>query len=197
MSVASVIIHCEKCDYRASSNIVNGLFSYIVDGKRVHTDRRIGWCNECEELRPLEYFKPDKLLAAVRQYLAEMDNLKPGGLLHLISSSRRYQIKNCRQKIEEATLALHIAAKRTGSEKCLSCGSDNIDPNEGDYTLEYDVASSAYVDSKRSGLYHPRCGGEFIVTPDPVRYNITFDDRCYDFNGIRLSDSSDRRMIKP
>ena len=162
-----------------------GPMLYLIDGKKISVDRRLGWCHECQELKPIEHFKPDEYLAGIREHQDKLSKLQSSPFKLFISVSKRYRAKLYQEEIEKQALALYITSKRRGTEKCLACGSDKVVSFDGDYSLEYDGAA-LYLGEKHTGFYHPGCGGEFVATPNPIRFNIAFIDKYYDINGIRL-----------
>ena len=85
---------------------------------------------------------------------------------------------------------MYIATKRIGTEKCLECGGTDISKFDGDYTLEYDSGRGLFTGTKRTGFNHPGCGGEIIASSNPVRLNIAFTPKYYDFNGLLITNRS-------
>ncbi len=185
MSMPSIILKCDKCDYSSSDMVLWGPLLYLIDGREISMNRQLGWCHECRGLKPIEHFKPDEYLAKIKECQEELNKLQSKPFRLFFSISKRYRAKYYREDIEEQSLVLHISSKRQGTEKCLACSSDKVVPFDGDYSLEYDGAA-LYLGEKRTGFQHPECGGEFIATPNPIRFNVAFTPKHYDINGIRI-----------
>ncbi len=184
MSMPSIVLQCDKCDYAITDMVLWGHFSYQLDEREISIDRQLGWCHQCEALKSIERFDPDKYLARIRECQEELSQLQSSPFTLFISKSQRQKVSYYQEDIEKQAMALYIASKRMGTEKCLECGSDNVEPFNGDYSLE--CGGELYQGEKHTGFHHPGCGGEFIATPNPVRYNMALVHRVYDINGIKL-----------
>ena len=182
MSMPSINIVCEKCDFTGSSMTTWGRFSYLIDGLEVPLDRELGWCFDCKSFKPIEYLSSEGIMDEIEKFRSELEDMPSNWLLRLIPFVRR-EIKHYRSEIKKQELLLNLIEQRKGTEKCLNCSSTNVKYFDGDYSLEYN--GFMFEGEKRTGFIHPECGGEFIATPCGLRFHMKFDTQYYDFDGFK------------
>ncbi len=181
MSMPSINLTCEKCNFHGSTVATWGRFSYLYNETEIPVDRELGWCFGCNKLRPIECFCPDETLKVLEENTLELEKLQSKILWLVIRKIFYSDEAYYKEKIKTSALALYIASKRSGTEVCLECGGSEVSYFDGDYQLEY--GGMLYKGEKRTGFLHPDCGGEFIATPSPIRLNIRFKTRYYNING--------------
>jgi len=182
MSMPSIDLDCAKCGFHGSSSVVWGQFFYLLDGYQIPLNRHLGWCHDCESFKPIEYFDPDGCFRKIIEAREELKRFKTCSLMQVFSKSRRDLVKHYQEKIDKHILMLHLISKRTNTEKCLDCGSTHASPFDGDYSLTFE--SFQYHGVKQTGFIHPGCGGEFIATPNPMRFHRSFTPQYYNFDGL-------------
>ena len=187
MSMPSIHLDCEVCNHHSSSSITWGDYKYQIDTDLISIDRRLGWCFVCDTFVPIESFEPEDYLKEIHELQKSIEKLENNLILSFLSSRRKKDSKYFKEQINKNILSLYIAAKRIGTEKCLTCGSQETELFNGDYSLSYENGN--YQGSKRTGFKHPGCGGEFIATPNPIRYHMRFTPQLYDINGYRVNGS--------
>ncbi len=184
MSVPSKILTCDRCGYTKPMLFDSVDYSYLIGRKEVFMGTELGWCHDCDSFRTIEQFDADMYWDRIIRLRKEIKRLKA----LLVPWRKRKLISSLQAAIDKNTQLLYILAKRKGAEKCLECGSTNVMPFDGDCTLKLDIGPYVYVGEKATGFIHPGCGGEFIVTPSPVRIN-TSGSRSriyYDIEGNKL-----------
>lgn len=187
MSVPHANITCNKCDFASNTLVANGLYYYIDGTEKYDLRSQIGWCQECKTLVPMEDFSDAEECREeiIRSYsLIESSIHKP--LRLLISGNRRGISKISLDKILESSKRLYVISARKGTERCLTCGSYNVKPFDGDCELELDRRNFVYTGVKRTGFVHPECGGELIATGSPARFSYRYEEKLYALDGTKL-----------
>lgn len=180
MSMPSICLKCEKCGCHGDTFQLWGNYAYLVDGLEVSMSRQLGFCFDCNGLKPMELFDMESCRDTLVESVSSLKKIEASTL----STFRRSEKSHYLTEIAKATHLLYIAAKRQGNERCLECGKTHISPFEGDYKLEYN--GTLYMGSKRTGFVHPNCGGEFVATPNPVRLHMAFKSKFYDLDGKKI-----------
>ena len=188
MSMPSIHLDCNKCEHHGCTSVTWGLYSYLIGDKEIPINRTLGWCKDCNGFKPIESFDPDESLNEIKASNDILKKLESNLLLNLLSSSRKNQINYYHDQVEKHTMMLYIISKRVGTEKCLECGSSAVIPFDGDCDLEYE--SGLFQGLKMTGFIHPDCGGEFIATPNPIRYHMRFTPKHYNINGCLIQSTS-------
>ena len=75
-----------------------------------------------------------------------------------------------------------ISTERTGTEKCLTCGSDDF------ILLDKPITGVGVVKlkAKEDVFYHPSCGGQLLAKEDPLRLNCIFSPLIYTIDGLKV-----------
>ena len=188
MSMPSINLDCEKCDFHGSTSTVWGDFKYIENKNEFHLTRTLGWCFDCQRFVPIEDFSNiDEVIAEIGTLTAELKSDYEKWLSFLFSIFTRKHTIGRVDEISDLAKRLSLIRQRKGSEKCLACGSSNIKPFDGDYSLEFEVMEGLVQGSKRTGFTHPDCGGEIIASSSGMRLNMRFSPRYYNFDGSAFS----------
>ncbi len=174
---------CNQCGFHGSDAVVWGDFRYIKGELEIPLSRTLGWCSDCSDFVPMEDF------AIEDELLSEIDEaLKP-----ISVRAKRwalFSILNRKDRLNElerlAALIAHLAliGERKGMEKCLHCGSTNVERFDGTYSKPNSYASKGTTDN--TGFHHPGCGGEFLASVNPIRLNMIFEPRLYSVEGHGL-----------
>ena len=181
-------LDCEKCDFHGSTTTVWGNFKYIENKNELHLTRTLGWCFDCQCFVPIEDFSNiDEVIAKIETLTSELKSDYEKWLSFLFSILTRKNTIDRINEISELAKRLSFIRQRKGSEKCLACGSSNIKPFDGDYSLEFEVMEGLFQGSKRTGFNHPDCGGEIIASSSDMRLNMSFTPRHYNPDGSALS----------
>tara|TARA_R110001592_G_C13173620_1_gene750072 strand:+ start:1921 stop:2487 length:567 start_codon:yes stop_codon:yes gene_type:complete len=171
--MASKVLSCDKCEDSTNTFILHQNLRYSFKNTDVQISKGLGYCHDCESLRVIEDF--DNFAHHIKQ-IHECSRLA-------IKKARRFLWVNFSPKMmkwnaspaQELTshaYFLAIALKRKGDERCLSCLSSNITKFNGDMNLHYGMAG-CYEGRKRTGFYHPGCGGEYIVSGSEIRFILS------------------------
>jgi hypothetical protein len=186
MSMPSINLHCDKCDFHGCDTVLWGDYRYIDENGEYSIDRELGWCFECNELTAIESFKGSK------EIIEEIEKITKGikadyqkSVILLLTRNAKNNKKYDIDKVSKLSKKLYINGLRIGTEKCLKCGSVNVTPFDGDYSLEYEGLN--YQGRKHTGFVHPECGGEIIATPNPWRFNKRFITKYYAIDGTQVN----------
>lgn len=203
MSMTSLSFRCDKCDFIASSMVLWGHINYKNNGKSLNVNRKLGWCDDCRQICPIEELaSPQTLEVAIakhrelqatlnslteplklkRSFLARLLKLEP--VLPNTFSSLKSEIAILSDDIQEMREQLSFFENRKSSPRCLSCGSHRISslpnfeyPDEVD---DYDEAKTVYV------MPHPICGGAIKVHNPSIRFTMKMRERVFDIEGIEI-----------
>ena len=184
MSMPSIDLTCEKCQFKGSTRRIWGRYSYLDGRYKYPVDRELGWCYSCSDFAAIERFDAYKAYYEASDCLKRIDQLNSQTRFVMFKKNKAL-MNHCQEELEDAIFRQYQASRRKDTERCLTCGSYHVEPFDGDYELEY--SNLQYRGSKRTGFLHPGCGGEFIATPNPVRLNVTFDEQLYDIEGTCLN----------
>lgn len=103
MSVSVNVFNCDRCDFKASGNIVRGRFYYQLSGSSlIPLERELGWCSSCKTLVPVErlsinnaiYDEIQSQKVDLGRYEAELFNLENRSFFikRLMSSKKKEEI---------------------------------------------------------------------------------------------------------
>ncbi len=192
MSAQSVDLICESCGYKSSDREIWGLFYYRYDNWEISIKRVLGWCKQCNEFCPIEDFSNQKdICEEIESLINDFKNDYSQKKLLFISKKLRKRRLYTLSHITELNEQLKIINIRAGSEKCLVCGSSNIGPliNRDDL-FKIDEINENHLSNKRTGIFHPECGGEIIASPSPVYIQMESIPKYYNPDGTRHSSST-------
>ena len=185
MSMPSTDLVCNKCDFRGSNAVVWGDFRYVVDGREIPLERRLGWCTDCSNFVPMEDFSiKDELLVQSEGILESMRIRTKRWASFLMLGSTRQDRLNELERLSGLIDQLALIGKRNGSERCLKCGSANVERFSGIYAGLHPYSSDQ--EAIQTGFLHPGCGGEFLASTCPIRFHLRFDPKFYSVDGYRL-----------
>jgi hypothetical protein len=182
MSMPSTDLICDKCEFKGSDAVVWGDFRYIKGGLEIPLSRTLGWCAECSDFVPIEDFAiKDELLSDIDEALERITvRTKRWASFSLLKSTREHRLNEL-ERLSALIALLALVGERKGMEKCLHCGSLNVERFNGDYS-----GLDPYSSDKRAiptGFYHSGCGGEFMASVNPIRLNLIFEPRLYSVDG--------------
>lgn len=187
MSVPHSDIYCTHCDYHGRTNILNGGYWYYHEGVFCHLDKQYGWCQNCNDLVPMELLHNlnDQLDDAFDEIAEKVSHLVAGKVRFNFTEASRSETESTLGTINAIKLKYQIHSKRKGQERCLRCGSHNVTPAEEFNTLRKSIDE---VGQTATGYRHPGCGGEFVLVPSSIRLNIAYRPKCYTFDGEFIDD---------
>ena len=185
MSMPSINLDCDKCDYSGSTMVAWGNYHYKFDEQIIALNRSLGWCLDCEGFVAVEDLNnASDILAELKQLTKPLKvHFSKRILVTLSQGIRQIRAQNL-DEIDVLATKLKIIIERQGDERCLICSSLNIIAFNEDYALE--VNGALYTGTKKTGFTHPVCGGEIIATPNPIRFNMKFTPKYYSLLGIKL-----------
>ena len=188
MSAQSVNLNCDICGFESSTREVWGEFYYINNHLKTPVNRALGWCEQCSKFCPIEDFSNqisiceeiDSLIKYFKNDYSQKSVLLIGKKLR---EDRLFKLELIGVLNEQSK----IISKRIGSEKCLNCGSTNVEILISDCLSRIDERIRHSTGSIRTGYIHPNCGGEIIATPSPLHIQMEFTPRYYRSDGTRES----------
>lgn len=186
MSMPSINLNCEKCDYSDTTMVTWGNFNYRYKKQTTPINRVLGWCFNCEKLAPIEDFSnSSEILAEIKDLINTLKSTSKR--ISITFSNKKYENRVEKlEKIDQLSTQLNMIIERKGQERCLNCSSTNVSLFDGDYKLDYE--GLLYKGLKKTGFIHPNCGGEIIATPNPIRFNMRFEPKFYSPDGKREID---------
>lgn len=186
MSVPHINLTCDRCEASWSPLQLNKHRVYLDGDVEVPIYSTLGWCESCAALRPVEHFEDAVWTQQeIDEIEAELQSLSDTWMKRLglrLFPGKRVSVDWRAEKLSSLQHRLVLIAKRRGDEACLVCGSRQLQPFTGDYSLEMDGTFS-YVGSKPTGFIHPGCGGEFIATGSDIRFIFSRITYCYSVEG--------------
>lgn len=194
MSIAYETIGCTNCDYEVGSHILWGesVYEMQILGT-VRIKKRLGWCDDCATLVPLEDLRPRKLdsnkatdnnLNGIVADIAKKHTQLHQNLIgiKLITSKTQRQeflrqsnalgavvceLQACLCRSAEEERFNNVITTRKSQAKCLNCSSSKIFFCD----LLNPTADSELI---KLDYVHPNCGGKFTVLPNRNRAAIKF-----------------------
>ncbi len=182
MSMASKVLCCDKCEASTNTFILHQNLRYSFKNTDVQISRGLGYCHDCELIRVIEDFDNfDFDIEQIQEYSQQA--IKKARRFLWINFSPKMSKWNAypAEKLTSHAHFLAIALKRKGDERCLYCLSSNVTKFNGDMSLEYGMAG-CYEGMKRTGFYHPGCGGEYIVSGSEMRFIISREPRYFNID---------------
>lgn len=184
MSVPSYTLCCDQCGYAASSNMVMGMRVYRDENGEFPCHATTGWCDDCRELAPIEDF--DCLDVELKSMEADCHWIGRSltwwqSLLNVFLPFRIKSHRRWLENIEASCRILTLGQSRRGDERCLSCGSNRVQPFNGEVKLRMEGYS--FRGESKTGFQHPVCGGEFVAKADEMRFMIQLQKKVYSPDG--------------
>ncbi|UUO22881.1 hypothetical protein FGD67_06520 [Colwellia sp. M166] len=194
MSMPTYKVCCDKCDYEAWSLKLWGAKEYIdSEGQRIPVDVTLNWCNECQSLEPVESF--DHTEEYVKKLKEALNNIKDNTnsvpkLFYIRLMSWFRGADQCfLNEALEYTRKIELDFKRKGTEKCLTCGADDVHIYSGNKGIDWQLKFENDNDNTITNIQHPNCGGEFYISTDVIRVAMSSDMRTFTINGEELINS--------
>jgi len=78
--------------------------------------------------------------------------------------------------------------QRKGTERCLECGSQDIQEFRNQAKLTPELWPGSYKGDEATGFTHPGCGGNIRVKGSDIRFIMKIKDLPYSPDGTRLFD---------
>jgi hypothetical protein len=160
------------------------------EGRRCWVSIEVGWCFECEKVRPLEVITP---LSELEPPVPEIAAPEPVGPRSISDGIRSWwsglfkdpTIQQHQDKLEQERVKaelLYRVAQLGRKPVCLTCGSENIHFFE---KPDFETRGPRYDISL--GLRHPGCGGELRQRDSGGMRMAPVEPKfLYDLNGQRI-----------
>jgi hypothetical protein len=199
MSMSMLNYTCSKCDFSSSDVVMWGRRSYRMGQQTVSVNAQLGWCDDCQDLAPIEVLPSPERARVLSAELANVEGdimalnvelqtgrpwyrralgLGPGVSRELMMLEfRRDDLVETR--VEDAKRS-ELLADRSTPPLCLRCGSDKCRALPA---LRVAIDGDDADARRRLPVEHPGCGGTFIVAVSPIRVSIATVHRFYDING--------------
>ena len=176
---------CNQCGFQGSAAVVRGDFRYIEGEREIPLQRTLGWCADCSDFVPMEDFAiKDELLAEIERILHPINvRANRWASFSLFKRTRKGRLNEL-ERLSGLIARLSLIGDRKGSERCLKCGSVDVERFNGDYSGLVPYGSNETT--IHTGFCHPGCGGEFLASVNPIRLNLVFEPRFYSMVGDRL-----------
>jgi len=185
MSMPSTDLVCSKCEFQGSNAVVWGDFRYVGGEREIPLSRTLGWCADCSDFVPMEDFTiKDELLDEIRETLEAISvRTNQWASFSLLKRTRKHRLYEV-ESLSALIAHLALIGERCGSERCLQCGSTSVQRFDGHYSEPDSYASKGTT--VNTGFCHPGCGGTFLASINPMRFNLIFEPRFYSLNGDRF-----------
>ena len=73
-----------------------------------------------------------------------------------------------------------------GTEKCLTCGSNNVELYAGDKSIGWHLVPEVDGDNAFINIQHPNCCGEFYIPTECRRMRMALVIRIFSLNGLEI-----------
>ena len=179
MSLESLSIRCEACDFASSSMRIWGQYLYKTSPHSViYVNRTAGWCYSCQNISPIEDFTDYENVKQELQEYIEKRIAHEKTMMYRLFSYKSKDHLYINDRIVQLTDRLRLYENRVSPPKCLECGSTDVVPVKLPY----------YSDSDKHPLnfIHPNCGGTLYIQNTMIRFTMRFTKRFYDVEGNRL-----------
>lgn len=182
---------CEKCGYQAWSSKLWGPKSYIdSNGKDIPVNVSFSWCNECQSFEPVESFHNTldyvhKLNESIENIKTDTNSIIKLFFIRLMSRTRvtdKYFVNEAERYVRKIEQDL----KRKGTEKCITCGSEDVVLYSGDKSIGWQLVTKREDENVFINIQHPNCGGSLYITHDSLRIMMTFDERMFSLDGKEI-----------
>lgn len=191
MSVPHIDLTCNKCGEGSSPGQLNKHRVYLDGDVEIPVYSTLAWCEHCAALRPVEHFNDtvwtQEEIDEIDAELVQLTDTWFKRLSIRLFNSNRGHREWLDERRTALTHRLALIEERRGDEACLICGSRDLKPFTGDYSLELGD-TFAYVGSKPTGFIHPGCGGEFIATGSDIRFHFARITYCYSLDGTLIAE---------
>jgi len=177
MSVPYLSFSCSSCDYRETSFVASGRFSWVYEGKMFNFFPNIGICLDCQKIVPIEGIPAQDVFLRARALHPKIK----GKMSSLIQRDEAKWLA-----YQEDFHILEIIVDQNRRPVCLQCGRENCE--------KIDLASIGKgnkltdIDLTSIGIKHPGCDGElFMKGSGSTRIGITPKAHYFDIRGQYLT----------
>lgn len=171
MSLKVQLLECETCKTAIYAFPVLPSAYVFPTGELARMRSTLGWCGECRHVRQVEQLPSGATLDKEEADLRDLARTKPEGL-------DKYEQKD----LERIGLYRRLLAVRKSANRCMSCGSTNID--------------LWAFDEKDKATYNPHggCAGRFrqIEDQDGMRIAPEDDAEAFSVEGEHLGRLSEQ-----
>lgn len=185
MSMPYTIIECDTCDFTTSNTVTWGRFAYSLGDRELDCNRQLGWCDDCETAVAMEDFSIGDYLAKIRKLLditRDRQSSWFSRLRNLLTPNSWGQVNYWVQEIEEQISLIDFAMDRSGTERCLRCGSRCV----SSIVLPQMTYDRSPISTARE---HPGCGGMLLAKPSDGRLIMAFvTKRIYSEEGTFIGE---------
>lgn len=188
MSVPTKVIYCDKCDHSIGTTVLHRSYRYVTqESKDIRFYPKIGWCNSCQSLATIEdlaftLHDFEKLNKLSRELTDDLSKLR-GRAFGFLQRKRWKWLIHELENLSESINLLSIKQRRQGAEKCLECGSSDVDVMDTAQPLEPENWPGNYRGSASTGHVHPGCGGTFTVKGSQVRWILRRVEKYFTEDG--------------
>ncbi|MBE9611033.1 hypothetical protein [Chitinilyticum piscinae] len=206
---------CSACDYTSEVLSLYAQRTYVTPTSKAGVISKIGWCHDCETMKPIEALPTEQELAVLlhtkeaRQLqlgrLIETEKLQRPFLARVLNlntrpSDQRYdlefEVQSLQWQIDRAQAVLGLMTHHRSPPRCLACASTQIE-----YLLLIKSIESHLSDDAEAlpiGFRHPGCGGEMLIRRSDIRWMMKKSTLLYDTEGILLDivDGEDEAEIE-
>jgi len=188
VSLPTTTLECESCGYTGSTGVMFGDYRYVVGDREYCVNRTLGWCSVCDGFVPIEEFGDEKLaLAELEGSIAEANKEFRSAIMLYLTRWARTRRDSILDDLSEAAFRLKIAKDRRGTEKCLRCSSQEVAPVNCSVFPQYYYEDN---DTKTTlDFTHPDCGGNFMASACPIRFNRIFEPEYFSCTGHKLAEA--------
>lgn len=209
MSMQSIHITCERCNFSSSDAVTWGSFIYVLsNGKELYAGRELGWCHSCSNFVAFEFFpnqegierKIDEIGNKIEELKQEEKAYPPPSFLKKLFNinnkiDNTNKIELLRKELEEQFNKRLFLQERVSSPRCLNCGSIEVEgvkiENDSRIITEDDPIRESDFDLDKITNYwtyfiHPGCGGHFLLEESPYSIRYGFEPRYYDSEGNKI-----------
>ena len=187
------LIECTRCDFSTSSARIRGEHIYILPiGEHINARLTTGWCHKCRNVEPIEFLpRVNDVANELNIFKIRRAQLCKRGILSRIIDSKKTELANLDEMIQNTTRMLQFLQARKSPPRCMTCGGTSYE-----LIVIPSPQPGATIDS---GLIHPGCGGRLLVSVAPVIFNVEYEPKYYDSQGCQITDKhhapSGRQMI--
>ena len=180
MGMPTSSITCKKCGFGVSSMLLWGEYVYVDQHNEFNCNRTYGWCKYCAGITAVEDFT--NISAQIKQIQMRSAWLRNENasfwhhLLCLFSSAKRKYSQSHLDNVNNAVKTITLANKRRGTERCLSCGSNEIQTLN---VIDGTVQTLNTLSINNGNFAHPNCGGEFFIENNNIWFSVRGKKKIY------------------
>lgn len=188
MSIDSIIISCNGCDYRYMEHFVPITIKCKIGDEVATYDHTTAWCNQCGTIRYIEYIP--KLVELQHEYDRRVsptpDTPAPKSFDCRFGSSKPLiRGRWYGRGIKELKNRITWRQKRSAPPHCLTCGTTDIT------LVDYERLNADVFIAK---TFRHSCGGALVInlSNNPgIRYSFIKSVIWMDIEGNKLNDHED------